>query len=83
MMRILVTGGAGYIGSVVTEQLVEQGHAVLVFDNLSKGHRDAVVDGAEFVQADLRIMPRWCGCFERSTPMQLSTSPPIRSWANR
>jgi UDP-glucose 4-epimerase len=54
MMRILVTGGAGYIGSVVTEQLVEQGHAVLVFDNLSKGHRDAVVDGAEFVQADLR-----------------------------
>ena len=54
MMRILVTGGAGYIGSVVTEQLVEQGHAVLVFDNLSKGYRDAVVDGAEFVQADLR-----------------------------
>jgi UDP-glucose 4-epimerase len=54
MMRILVTGGAGYIGSVVTEQLVEQGHAVLVFDNLSKGHRDAVVNGAEFVQADLR-----------------------------
>jgi UDP-glucose 4-epimerase len=54
MMRILVTGGAGYIGSVVTEQLVEQDHAVLVFDNLSKGHRDAVVDGAEFVQADLR-----------------------------
>jgi len=54
MMRILVTGGAGYIGSVVTEQLVEQGHAVLVLDNLSKGHRDAVVEGAEFVQADLR-----------------------------
>lgn len=54
MMPIFATGGAGYIGSVVTEQLVEQGHAVLVFDNLSKGHRDAVVDGAEFVQADLR-----------------------------
>jgi UDP-glucose 4-epimerase len=54
MMRIFVTGGAGYIGSVVIKQLVEQGHAVLVFDNLSKGHRDAVVDGAAFVQADLR-----------------------------
>jgi UDP-glucose 4-epimerase len=57
-MRILVTGGAGYIGSVVTEQLVEQGQAVLVFDNLSKGHRDAVVDGAEFVQAG---SARLCG----------------------
>ena len=54
MMRILVTGGAGYIGSVVTEQLIDQGHTVLVFDNLSKGHRDAVVEGAGFVQGDLR-----------------------------
>ena len=53
-MRIFVTGGAGYIGSVVTEQLVGQGHSVLVFDNLSKGHREAVVEGAGFVQGDLR-----------------------------
>jgi len=70
MMRIFVTGGAGYIGSVVTEQLVGQGHAVLVFDNLSKGHRDAVVDGAAFVQAIYAIMRRWYGRCERSTPMQ-------------
>ncbi|HEV8168864.1 MAG TPA: UDP-glucose 4-epimerase GalE [Pyrinomonadaceae bacterium] len=52
-MRVLVTGGAGYIGSVVTEQLVSDGHEVVVYDNLSKGHRDAVVAGASFVQADL------------------------------
>jgi len=52
-MRVLVTGGAGYIGSVVTEQLVHDGHTVVVFDNLSKGHAQAVVDGAEFVEGDL------------------------------
>ena len=52
-MRVLVTGGAGYIGSVVTEQLVGDGNHVVVYDNLSKGHRGAVVTGAEFVEADL------------------------------
>jgi len=52
-MRVLVTGGAGYIGSVVTEQLVNDGHEVVVYDNLSKGHQDAVVEGAELVEADL------------------------------
>src|SRR5215212_3651522 len=52
-MRFLVTGGAGYIGSVVTVQLVEEGHEVMVLDNLSKGHRKAVPDGASFVRGDL------------------------------
>jgi len=52
-MRVLVTGGAGYIGSVVSEQLVSDGHEVVVYDNLSKGHRDAVVAGARFVEGDL------------------------------
>ncbi len=52
-MRVLVTGGAGYIGSVVSEQLVSDGHEVVVYDNLSKGHRDAVVPGARFVEGDL------------------------------
>jgi len=52
-MRVLVTGGAGYIGSVVTEELVKDGHDVVVYDNLSKGHRGAVVDGAAFVEGDL------------------------------
>ena len=52
-MRVLVTGGAGYIGSVVSEQLVADGHEVVVYDNLSKGHRDAVVEGAELVEGEL------------------------------
>ena len=52
-MRVLVTGGAGYIGSVVTEELIKDGHEVVVYDNLSKGHRDAVVDGAVLVEGDL------------------------------
>jgi len=52
-MRVLVTGGAGYIGSVVTEQLVSDGHHVVVYDNLSKGHADAIVEGADFVEGDL------------------------------
>jgi len=52
-MRVLVTGGAGYIGSVVSEELVNDGHEVVVYDNLSKGHRGAVVDGALFVEGDL------------------------------
>src|SRR5687767_2898937 len=52
-MDILVTGGAGYIGSVVVEQLLEKGHAVTVYDNLSKGHRDAVHPDARFVQGDV------------------------------
>ena len=53
-MNILVTGGAGYIGSVVTEELLKMGHAVVVFDNLSQGHRAALHPDAAFVQGDLR-----------------------------
>ena len=52
-MKVLVTGGAGYIGSVLTEELVCGGHMVTVYDNLSKGHADAVVEGADFIEADL------------------------------
>ena len=52
-MRVLVTGGAGYIGSVVTEQLIGDGHEVVVYDNLTKGHAQALVAGAEFVEGDL------------------------------
>src|SRR5579859_707634 len=52
-MKLLVTGGAGYIGSVVTLQLIEAGHQVTVLDNLTKGHEDAVPDGAELVPGDL------------------------------
>lgn len=52
-MKLLVTGGAGYIGSVVTAQLLEAGHTVTVLDNLSTGHRDAVPVGADFIEADI------------------------------
>ncbi|QYC38632.1 UDP-glucose 4-epimerase [Nonomuraea coxensis DSM 45129] len=52
-MRLLVTGGAGYVGSVVAAQLVEAGHEVTVLDDLSTGHRDAVPEGARFVRADV------------------------------
>jgi UDP-glucose 4-epimerase len=52
-MRVLVTGGAGYIGSVVTEALLAAGHDVVVYDNLSKGHRDTVPEAVAFVHADL------------------------------
>ena len=52
-MKILVTGGAGYIGSVSAEVLLARGHQVVVFDNLSQGHRSAVPEGVEFVQRDL------------------------------
>lgn len=52
-MRILVTGGAGYIGSVVCEHLVAAGHTTVVYDNLCKGHRDAVDPGARLVEADV------------------------------
>jgi UDP-glucose 4-epimerase len=52
-MRVLVTGGAGYIGSVITDQLIDDGHQVVVYDNLSKGHADAVASKAIFVEADL------------------------------
>jgi UDP-glucose 4-epimerase len=52
-MKLLVTGGAGYIGSVVSRQLLEHGHEVVVLDNLRQGHREAVAPGAELVVADL------------------------------
>ena len=48
-----MTGGAGYIGSVVTEELLRNRHDVVVYDNLQKGHRQAVVAPAQFVHADL------------------------------
>ena len=51
-MRVLVTGGAGYIGSAVAERLLQNGHAVTVLDNLSKGCRQAVPAKAEFVLGD-------------------------------
>src|SRR5829696_7477214 len=52
-MRVLVTGGAGFIGSIAVERLIGAGEQVVVFDNLSQGHREAVHPRAEFVEGDL------------------------------
>ena len=51
-MRVLVCGGAGYIGSNMTANLAAEGHEPVVFDNLSKGHKSAIW-GTEFVEGDL------------------------------
>ena len=53
-MNILVTGGAGYIGSICVEQLLEAGHGVTVFDNLTEGHRKAVDPRAKLIVGDLQ-----------------------------
>ncbi len=52
-MHIFVTGGAGYIGSICSEELINAGHKVTVFDNLTEGHRSAVDKRAQFIQGDL------------------------------
>jgi UDP-glucose 4-epimerase len=53
-MKLLVTGGAGYIGSIVSRQLIDAGHEVVVLDNLERGHREAVAPSARLVVGDLR-----------------------------
>ena len=53
-MKVLVTGGAGYIGSVVAERLLGRGNTVVVLDSLVRGHRMAIPTEAEFIRGDLR-----------------------------
>src|SRR2546430_17427460 len=52
-MKILVVGGAGYIGSICAEVLLDQKHEVAIFDNFSEGHRSALDPRAEFIEGDL------------------------------
>ena len=52
-MNILVAGGAGYIGSVTTQQLLDAGHQVTVYDSLVKGYKAAIPDAANFIQGDI------------------------------
>lgn len=52
-MRILVTGGAGYVGGTVAQLMLDQGHEVVVFDNLCHGHRSMIPAKAKFVEGDL------------------------------
>ncbi|HZE99345.1 MAG TPA: UDP-glucose 4-epimerase GalE [Planctomycetota bacterium] len=67
-MKVLLTGGAGYIGSVTSEVLLRAGHSVIALDNLGHGHRAAVPPGAEFVQADLLDRAAVKQVFERFKP---------------
>lgn len=62
-MKVLVTGGAGYIGSIVSAELLAAGHEVVVVDNLYQGHRAAVPAGAAFFEADLRDADRVAALF--------------------
>ena len=55
-MNILVTGGAGFIGSHLAQALIKQGHEVVVVDNLSTGKRERVPEKAQFVEGDIRQM---------------------------
>src|SRR6202051_1956688 len=52
-MNVLITGGAGFVGSVCAEQLIAQNHHVVIVDNLATGHREAVPEGAVFIEADV------------------------------
>src|SRR5918992_5785830 len=69
-MRVLLTGGAGFIGSHVADHLLERGHEVAVVDDLSSGKRENVPEGARFYEEDIRT-----GCaevFEEFRPEALS-----------
>lgn len=67
-MRVLVTGGAGYIGSVTVEMLLDAGHETFVFDNLERGHRAAVDPRAGFIMGDLRDAPAIDRALRQSRP---------------
>lgn len=66
-MNIFLTGGAGYIGAAAAKILMENGHAVTVFDSLVTGHRAAVPEGAHFVHADLGDESALCAALEERT----------------
>jgi UDP-glucose 4-epimerase len=67
-VKILVTGGAGYVGSICVEELLQRGHDVIVFDNLSEGHRIAIDPRATFIQGDLND--------SKSVSLAINTSKP-------
>ena len=68
LMKIFVTGGAGYIGSICVEELLNAHHQVFVIDNLSEGHRQAVDDRAGFVEGDLADRPLLFNTLEQIRP---------------
>lgn len=76
-MKIFVTGGAGYIGSICVEHLLEHGHQIAVFDNLSEGHRNAIHPNAAFFQGDLgdpHTLSRAVGEFQPDAVMHFAAN---------
>lgn len=68
IMRVLVTGGAGYIGSVAVEMLLDRGYEVVVVDNVWRGHRGAVAAGATFLDLDVRDAGAVARAFDQHRP---------------
>lgn len=60
-MNVLVTGGAGYIGSHTVNALLQEGHKVVVIDNLSRGHRSAVPEEIPFTSSTSTILMAYAG----------------------
>jgi UDP-glucose 4-epimerase len=67
-MRVIVTGGAGYIGATTVQSLLESGHDVVVYDNLAKGHANAVPDSARLVQGEVADRERLDRLFREHRP---------------
>ncbi|WP_030216730.1 UDP-glucose 4-epimerase GalE [Streptomyces bikiniensis] len=87
--RYLVTGGAGYVGSVVAAHLLERGHRVTVLDDLSTGFAEAVPEGAEFVEGRVQDAGRWLDGsydavlhFAASSQVGESVEKPEKYWEN-
>ncbi|RZB17386.1 UDP-glucose 4-epimerase GalE [Streptomyces sp. F001] len=87
--KYLVTGGAGYVGSVVAQHLLEAGHEVTVLDNLSTGFREGVPAGAAFVEGDIRDAAKWLDSsydavlhFAASSQVGESVVKPEKYWDN-
>ncbi|MEV6594206.1 UDP-glucose 4-epimerase GalE [Streptomyces acidicola] len=87
--KYLVTGGAGYVGSVVAQHLLEAGHEVVVLDNLSTGFREAVPAGAAFIEGDIRDAAKWVDStfdavlhFAASSQVGESVVKPEKYWDN-
>ncbi|MEV7088406.1 UDP-glucose 4-epimerase GalE [Streptomyces sp. NPDC093085] len=87
--KYLVTGGAGYVGSVVAHHLLEAGHAVTVLDDLSTGFRAGVPEGAEFIEGRVQDASKWLDPsydavlhFAASSQVGESVARPEKYWAN-
>ncbi|MFI0774715.1 UDP-glucose 4-epimerase GalE [Streptomyces sp. NPDC021212] len=87
--KYLVTGGAGYVGSVVAAHLLEAGHRVTVLDDLSTGHREGVPAGAEFIEGRIQDAAEWLDSsydgvlhFAASSQVGESVVDPEKYWVN-